>query len=206
MYLCNRSHSRGGGRGSLGFYQLPDPRQLWMVTKVCPISVGNQEVKQATPKACPLAGATSTATSDSFNSTLWPPSKSGVLMPPALFLYHRRSLVFWQECFNTPQENCSLVYSAVPNHESHKVPMPISSSAVAGPWLLLTGSRSAGPSSAFGFANSCAMVFLVCGGSVVGHLGLLSGVSEAGSKAVFHVVVTFAGDRVKNKQLSAMWL
>ena len=38
--------------------------------------------------------------------------------------------------------------------------MLISSSAVAGPWLGLKGSRSAGPSSAFGFANSSAMVFL----------------------------------------------
>ena len=38
--------------------------------------------------------------------------------------------------------------------------MLISSSAVAGPWQGLTGSRSAGPSSAFGFANSSAMVFL----------------------------------------------
>ena len=38
---------------------------------------------------------------------------------------------------------------------------------------------------------------LVCSGSVVGHLGLLSGVLETGSKAVFHVVVTFAGDSKK---------
>ena len=69
----------------------------------------------------------------------------------------KNDLVFWQECLNTPQENCSLLYSA---DESHKVPMLISSSAVARPWLGLAGSRSAGPSSAFGFANSSAMVFL----------------------------------------------
>lgn len=40
---------------------------------------------------------------------------------------------------------------------------------------------------------------LICCGSVVGHLGLLSAVSRAGSKAVFHVVIAFAGDRGKKQ-------
>ena len=65
--------------------------------------------------------------------------------------------------------------------------------------MVLSTSTSAGPSSAFRLANSSAIgLSLVCRASVVGLLGLLSGVLKVGCKAVFHAVVAFAKERGKN--------